>query len=65
MSDAEDPNGTEDVDGTQYRDGSETPETVADDDLDGVLSPGSTATGAGTTEADVSDGREQKLPRID
>jgi hypothetical protein len=32
---------------------------------DGVLSPGSTATGAGTTEADVSDGREQKQPRID
>jgi hypothetical protein len=31
----------------------------------GVLSPGSTATGAGTTEADVSDGREQKLPRVD
>jgi len=45
---------------------------VADQDVDtaeetdnGVLSPGSTATGAGTTEADVSDGREQKLPRID
>lgn len=42
---------------------------------DDVLSPGSTATGAGTTEpeapelgtteADVSDGREQKLPRVD
>jgi hypothetical protein len=34
----------------------------SDDDL---LSPGSTATGSGTTEADVTDGREQKLPRVD
>jgi hypothetical protein len=36
----------------------------------GIVSPGSTATGAGeaelgTTEADVSDGREQKQPRVD
>jgi hypothetical protein len=36
----------------------------------GTLSPGSTATGAGeaelgTTEADVSDGSEQKLPPVD
>ena len=30
-----------------------------------VASPGSTATGSGTTEADVSDGREQKLPPVD
>jgi hypothetical protein len=35
------------------------------DTEDGALSPGSTATGAGTTEADVTDGREQKLPRVD
>ena len=48
--------------------------------VDGALSPGTTATGGGTsmggnetepdpgeigtTEADVSDGREQKLPKI-
>ena len=38
---------------------------TAEETDNGVLSPGSTATGAGTTEADVSDGREQKLPRID
>ena len=36
----------------------------------GLVSPGSTATGAGeaelgTTEADVSDGSEQKLPPVD
>jgi len=36
----------------------------------GPVSPGSTATGAGeaelgTTEADVSDGSEQKLPPVD
>jgi len=40
---------------------------------EGTVSPGSTATGAGTsdpaeigtTEADVSDGSEQKQPRVD
>lgn len=36
---------------------------------EGVLSPGTTATGGGTsigtTEADVTDGREQKLPKAD
>ena len=45
---------------------------------DALINPGSTATGsgtsmgedvdpleAGTTEADVSDGSEQKLPRVD
>ena len=49
----------------------------ADTTEDGVLSPGSTATGGGTTEpdidplevgtteGDVSDGREQKLPPHD
>ena len=44
-----------------------------DVDDDGIVSPGSTATGAGTsdpadigtTEADVSDGSEQKQPRVD
>ena len=44
-----------------------------DVDDDGIVSPGSTATGAGTsdpaeigtTEADVSDGSEQKQPPID
>ena len=38
---------------------------TTEDSDDDVLSPGSTATGGGTTEADVSDGREQKLPRVD
>ena len=51
------------------------PTELDSDSGDGVLSPGSTATGAGTTEldgtglgtteADVSDGREQKQPRVD
>jgi hypothetical protein len=41
------------------------PATEPEGGDDDVLSPGSTATGAGTTEADVSDGREQKLPRVD
>jgi hypothetical protein len=55
-----------------------TPETSGDDRA--LLSPGSTATGGGTseggtaempdpeigtTEADVSDGSEQKLPPVD
>jgi hypothetical protein len=50
-------------------------ETDAEIDHKDVLSPGSTATGAGTTElgatefgtteADVTDGREQKMPRVD
>ena len=38
----------------------------------GLVSPGSTATGSGTsmgeegtTEADVTDGRDQKLPKVD
>ena len=30
-----------------------------------VLSPGSTATGSGTAEADVSHGREHPLPAVD
>ena len=42
------------------------PTEVETDETDNdVLSPGSTATGSGTTEADVSDGREQKLPAVD
>ena len=36
------------------------PQTDEDLATDTVLTPGTTATGAGTTEADVSDGREQK-----
>jgi hypothetical protein len=40
-------------------------ETESEETDNDVLSPGSTATGSGTTEADVSDGREQKLPAID
>ena len=44
-----------------------------DVDDDNIVSPGSTATGSGTsdpaeigtTEADVSDGSEQKQPRVD
>ena len=44
-------------------------DTTADTTEDGALSPGSTATGGGTsigtTEADVTDGREQKQPRVD
>jgi len=42
------------------------------DNTEDVLSPGSTATGSGTsmgeegtTEADVTDGRDQKLPKAD
>jgi len=40
-------------------------EADSDENDNDVLSPGSTATGSGTTEADVSDGREQKLPAVD
>ena len=46
--------------------------STPDSTPDGILSPGSTATGSGTsmgeegtTEADVTDGRDQKLPRDD
>jgi hypothetical protein len=42
------------------------------DTVNGALSPGSTATGGGTsmdpggtTEADVTDGRDQDLPKIE
>ena len=43
-----------------------------DDTTEGLVSPGSTATGSGTsmgeegtTEGDVTDGRDQKLPKIE
>lgn len=51
---------------------------MTNDEKDNLVTPGSTATGSGTsigedadpvehgtTEADVSDGSEQKLPRMD
>lgn len=48
-----------------------TEDTMAET-VDGALSPGSSATGGGTsmgtmgtTEADISDGSDQKLPKIE
>ena len=45
---------------------------MSDSDNDELLTPGSTATGGGTsmdpggtTEADVTDGQDQKLPKIE
>jgi len=40
-------------------------EADSDENDNGVLSPGSTATGSGTSEVDVSDGREHTLPAVD